>query len=221
MNIIRATFRQKCFPGSRLHSGPVNSLLRNSPRLLSTETDGTQVPNFSPDSLTQSPGVTYGILIGTIKNTLRSDVVNLLEGCDLSLEDVKTVYGQTFMPISILVKFHSPSAYEKAVKFITKNRLYRLDRAEPSQWFKTRDYGAKTLLLEGLPRMASRDDVERFLSDWDYVPYNTLMITRPGVAEPIKTAVVPVSSPIQAMNMFLAKNRSYMGNNQVLVRVLQ
>ncbi|CAM8959518.1 unnamed protein product [Rhodiola kirilowii] len=161
------------------------------------------------------------ILIGTIKNTLRSDVVNLLEGCDLSLEDVRTVYGQTFMPISILVKFHSPSAYEKAVKLITKNRLYRLDRADPSQWFKAKDYGAKTLLLEGLPRMASRDEVERFLSDWDYVPYNTLMITRPGVAEPIKTAVVPVSSPIQAMNMFLAKNRSYMGNNQVLVRVLQ
>uniref|UniRef100_A0A7N0UEP4 Uncharacterized protein n=1 Tax=Kalanchoe fedtschenkoi TaxID=63787 RepID=A0A7N0UEP4_KALFE len=214
MNTIRTALGQRGSPSINLHRGAFTSLF-------STEADGISVPKFSADSFTHGPGVFYGSLVGSIKNTLRSDVVNLLDGSDLTLEDVKTVYSPNFMPLSILVKFPSFKSYDKALKLITKNRLYRLDKADPSQWDRAKDYGGKTLLLEGIPRLAQLEEVERFLSGCEYDAASMIMFTRQAFPEPIKTAVVPVSSPTQATSIFLRKNRGYISNNQVLVRVLQ
>lgn len=43
-------------------------------------------------------GLVYGRLTGTTKYTLKTDIVNLLEGCNLSLEDVKVDYYRSYMP---------------------------------------------------------------------------------------------------------------------------
>lgn len=46
-------------------------------------------------------GLVYGKLYGNTRNTLKTDMVNLLEGCNLSLDDLKVEYSRIFKPISM------------------------------------------------------------------------------------------------------------------------
>lgn len=46
-------------------------------------------------------GPVYGKLLGIGKSTLKTDVVNFLEGCNLGLEDVKVDYNWGFIPIGM------------------------------------------------------------------------------------------------------------------------
>lgn len=46
-------------------------------------------------------GLVYGKLYGITRNTLKTDMVNLLEGCNLSLDDLKVEYSRIFKPISM------------------------------------------------------------------------------------------------------------------------
>lgn len=40
----------------------------------------------------------YGKVFGTTRHTLKSDIVNLLEGCNLTLEDVRGHYNGLYTP---------------------------------------------------------------------------------------------------------------------------
>ncbi|XP_070665205.1 uncharacterized protein [Malus domestica] len=50
----------------------------------------------------QPQGLVYGKLLGNSRNTLKNDVVNMLEGCNLRLEDVKVDYNQAFTSMGML-----------------------------------------------------------------------------------------------------------------------
>ena len=43
-------------------------------------------------------GLVYGKLFGITKHTTKSDIVNLLEGCEMSLDDIKVNYAKSFAP---------------------------------------------------------------------------------------------------------------------------
>uniref|UniRef100_A0A2N9F7M6 Uncharacterized protein n=1 Tax=Fagus sylvatica TaxID=28930 RepID=A0A2N9F7M6_FAGSY len=179
-------------------------LLRQSPRRFSTEAE--QPPQDSAvDSFLKTPD---------------TDIINMLEGCNLTMDDVKVDYNWSFTPNGMMVQFPSRFAYDKAVKAIgRKGRLYRLDRADRSQWDLIKPYSGKTVLLQGLPRTAIPEDVERFLTGCEYDSSSIEMFLRSTL--PDKWATVRFPSKTEAMNVFIKKNRGICHNNQILVRVLQ
>jgi hypothetical protein len=46
-------------------------------------------------------GLVYGKLLGVTRHTLKTDVVNMLEGCKLTLDDLKIDYNRSFMPMGM------------------------------------------------------------------------------------------------------------------------
>ena len=46
-------------------------------------------------------GLVYGRLSGITKHTLRTDILNLLEGCNLTLQDVKVDYNRSYFPVGM------------------------------------------------------------------------------------------------------------------------
>ncbi|XP_068317118.1 uncharacterized protein [Pyrus communis] len=106
----------------------------------------------------------YGKLLGISRYTLKIDVMNTLEGCNLSLEDVK--------------------------------------------WDNLTPHDAKTV------------SQERFLSGCEYDSSSLQIIFR-SFPEPSKFATVRFPSQTEAMNAFLAKNKGFCQNGQILIRVLQ
>ncbi|XP_022143979.1 uncharacterized protein LOC111013764 [Momordica charantia] len=205
------------------HGFPV--FFRESPTIRLFSTEAEQPPSEPPaDSFldTSKTGLVYGKLYGITRNTLKTDIVNLLEGCNLGLDDVKVDYNRSFTPTSMMMQFPSRQAYDNAIRVIgRKGRLYRLERADRSQWDLLSPYNGKTVLLQGLPRNAMQEDVERFLSGCNYDATSINMFFRASVPEPMRMATVLFPSPTQAMHAFLTKNRGFCLNNQILMRVLQ
>ncbi|XP_024955706.1 uncharacterized protein LOC102606880 isoform X2 [Citrus sinensis] len=192
-----------------IHSLP--SLLRQSPKHFSTETEAPPPPppnDASIDLFLQTPtkGVFYGKLLGISRQTLKSDIINLLEGCNLTPDDLKVNYTRNYMPFAMMMQFPSFSAYDNAFRLIgRKGRLYRLER----------------VLLQNVPRIAVAEDVERFLSGCEYEASSISFMLRQSLPDSIKWATVRFPSQTQAMDAFIRKNRGFCLNNQVSVRVLQ
>lgn len=46
-------------------------------------------------------GVVYGKLLGISRQTLKSDIINLLEGCNLTPDDLKVNYTRNYMPFAM------------------------------------------------------------------------------------------------------------------------
>ncbi|KAL6336326.1 hypothetical protein AAG906_014496 [Vitis piasezkii] len=190
-------------------------------RSFSTEAEAPQVSSSDPFLQPPSTGLVYGRLSGITKHTLRTDILNLLEGCNLTLQDVKVDYNRSYFPVGMMVQFPSRYAFDHAIKVINKKgRLYKLDRADRSQWDPLRTYDGKTVLLQGLPRNALPEDVERFLAGCEFNSSNIQLTTRQAFPDPIRMALVHFPSQSQAMNAFITKNRGFCLNNQILVRVL-
>ncbi|TYG37142.1 hypothetical protein ES288_D13G118300v1 [Gossypium darwinii] len=101
-------------------------------------------------------------------------------------------------------------------------RLYRLDRVDTSDWDIVMPYNGKTVVLQGLPRSAALEDVQRFLSgcEYDSSSIQTVTFTRPGFTNLVRLTTVQFPSHIQAMNACISKNRKICLNNQISVRVL-
>ncbi|XP_042945502.1 uncharacterized protein LOC122279172 isoform X2 [Carya illinoinensis] len=122
-------------------------LLREFPRWFSTEAE--QPPQDSAvDPFLQTPGtgLVYGRLIGVTRHTLKTDIVNLLEGCKLTLDDVKVDYNRSFSPVGMMVQFPSRNAFDQAIRVIgKKGRLYKLERADRSQWDLLIPFNGKAL----------------------------------------------------------------------------
>ncbi|XP_043698386.1 uncharacterized protein LOC122649084 isoform X2 [Telopea speciosissima] len=211
-----------------LHNGKPNQeglqvLLWETPRHFSSESEEPKKePSIDPFLQRSSSGITFGRLVGSPRNTIKTDIINLLEGCNLTPQDIKFEYNRAYSPTSVMVQFPSRAVFDSAIRSIgRKGRLYRLDKADRSQWDLLTAYDGKVALLQGLPRNALPEDVERFLSGCDFDASSLQMFVRPAFPDPIRLALVNFPSQTQAMHAALVKNRSFCLNNQVTVRVLQ
>ncbi|KAL8504582.1 hypothetical protein ACS0TY_015953 [Phlomoides rotata] len=168
----------------------------------------------------QFSGSVYGRLSIT-KHTTKSDVINLLEGSQLSPEKLKVEYNLAYIPLSMMVEFPSLSSYNTALKTISrKNRLYTLQRAEKADWEMVSPYDGKALILIGIPRNALPEDVERFLSGCQFDSSLLDMFFRTRNQATIRMARVHFRSQALAMHTFITKNRGFVLNNQINVEVL-
>ncbi|XP_030542516.1 uncharacterized protein LOC115749719 [Rhodamnia argentea] len=221
-NAIRSTFALRSSVATARGLPP---LLRDVPRPFSTEPEQPAQPeDSSADPFLRPPntGLVYAKLFGVSRHTLKTDIVNLLEGCNLTQDDVRFHYNRMFVPTGMMVQFPSRFEFDQAFKVIgKKGRLYRLERADRSQWDLLMNYGGKALLLQGIPFSATPNDVERFLSGCQYEASSIQMMVRPAFPDPIKMATVSFPSQIEATNAFITKNRGFCQNSQVLLRVLQ
>ncbi|XP_050382237.1 uncharacterized protein LOC126799150 [Argentina anserina] len=235
--LLRTPFRSTLAARPQNHHHLLPSLLRDPPRRFSTAAE--QPPqNPAPGQPPPSPDATvdqfvrtpnadaavYGKLIGITRNTLKTDIVNLLEGCNLTLDDVKVQYNTIFVPNGMMVQFRSQRAFENAIRVLRSRglaQMFRLERSDRQRWESVPCYDGKTVLIQGLPLISYAEDVERFLSGTSYQSSSIKIFLRQAQPEPIKAAVVLFPSPIQAMNAYITRNRGYIRNNQVLMRVLQ
>ncbi|KAK2984013.1 hypothetical protein RJ640_024227 [Escallonia rubra] len=166
-------------------------------------------------------GLFYGRLLGINTYTTKSDVVNMLEGCNLSVGDIKVEYNRAYAPASMLVQFPSKSEYDAAIRTLgRKGRLFKVETADRAQWDSVVPFDGKAVLLQGIPRNALPDDVERFLSGCQY-DSSFQLFARQAFPEPIRMAVVRFPSSTLATHAFITKNRGFCLNNQISVRVLQ
>ncbi|PKA61868.1 hypothetical protein AXF42_Ash008700 [Apostasia shenzhenica] len=173
-----------------------------------------------------SQGPVYGRLLGFGKNTLKTDIIHLFEGCNLSTSDVKFEYNNGFAPISLMLQFPSESFYEAATKLIIKKgRLYNLHKISSGQWDITESHDGKTVLLLGFQRSPTREELERFLSGFDYDGSSLRILSGrgpPGTVDSARTMVTfRASSALKASAFQIQKNRSLCINSPIFVRVLQ
>lgn len=199
-----------------------NSLLL--PRQFSTESQTeAQNQNEAVDSFIRKPSsdLCYGRLQGITKYTTRSDVCNLLDGCELTLDDIRVEYNRSFAPVQTFVQFPSRNAFEAGLRTTRRDRLHRLDLADRSAWDVVMPYEGKCILLQGMPRNALLEDVERFLSGCEYESSTLKMFLRAGNPDPIRMATVTFPSAALAMHACITKDRGFCLNNQISVRVLQ
>ncbi|XP_052174451.1 uncharacterized protein LOC127789568 isoform X2 [Diospyros lotus] len=222
MNLIRIATKSHRPIRFGHQSQGLSWVLRGSPKLFSTEAEqSTGDASADPFLATPSTGLVFGKLFGISKYTTKKDILNLLEGCNLSLDDLKVDYNRSYTPTGMLIQFPSRFAYDFAIRAIArKGRLYRLDKADQSRWDLVTPYNGKAVLLQGIPRDASQDDVERFLSGCAYDASTIQIFLKQAFPDPAKMAIVRFPSPTQAMHAFITKNRGFCLNNQILVRVL-
>ncbi|KAK0584274.1 hypothetical protein LWI29_010364 [Acer saccharum] len=227
MNLLRSAIQSNI---SLRAIKPINGLpflLRESPRRFSTETEQPPPPppppaddssSIDPFLQTQNDGLVYAKLYGCSKNTLNKDILNMLEGCKLTPDDVRVHYTRNFFPLAMLVQFPSRQAFYNAFKMLSKKGgLYKIEKVNRSVWESFLPYNGKTVLLQGIPVNALIDDVERFLAGCEYDSSSIQLLPRPSM----KIAMVRFPSQTLAMNAFLTKNRGFCLNSQISVRVLQ
>lgn len=202
-------------------------LLRDSPRHhFSTE---SQLPpesqhSSSPiDPFLQPPsGVVYGKLRGISVNTHKTDVLNLFDECKLTLDDIKADYTRNFQLMSMLVQFPSLSDFNAAFRTLNrKGRLFRLEKTDRREWDFMIPYNGRYVLLQGIPRNALVDDVERFLSGCNYDSSSLEMFSRAAQPDLIRMAKVRFPSQIEAMNAVIRKTGTFCLNSRIVVRPLQ
>ncbi|KAA8516493.1 hypothetical protein F0562_017001 [Nyssa sinensis] len=174
MSLLRNAFKSTSLIRVSHPNQGFSLLLRDSPRRFSTEAEQpTQDPPTDPFLQTPTTGLVYGRLFGITTHTTKSDILNLLEGCNLGLDDIKVDYNRSYAPTGMMIQFPSRNAYDAANRAIgRKGRLFRLERAgggfDRTSWDLIAPYNGKAVLLQGIPRNALVDDVERFLSGCQY-----------------------------------------------------
>ncbi|XAR50973.1 hypothetical protein NMG60_11005452 [Bertholletia excelsa] len=203
----------------------LSSLLRVSCRPFSAEAEGT-TQNSSTDQFLRTPkeGFVYGRLNGNSQYTTRTDIINLLEGCKIGLDDVKVDYNRSFTATGMVIRFPSQLEYLAALKVISRrNRMYRLDKIDRSQWDLVMPYDGKAVLLMGIPNNAVVEDVERFLSGCQCDMSSFQMFYRQimTLPDPIRMALVHFPSKAHAIHAFITKNKGFCLNSQILMRLLQ
>nr|XP_043609103.1 uncharacterized protein LOC122581017 isoform X2 [Erigeron canadensis] len=199
----------------------LQNTIKSSIRSIRTVNQNLGPRSLRPLSTQASPAstdVVYGKLFGITTNTLKTDVLSLLEESDLTADDLKVDYNQLFVPTGMLVQFPSRSAYDAAIRAVArKGRLYKLEMADRSKWNYVQPYGGKFVLLQGVPTNAYIEDIERFLSGCEYDPASIRVLSRLGT----KMAVVSFQSPTAAMTAMITKNRGFCVSNQISMHVLQ
>ncbi|KAM7264823.1 hypothetical protein ACFE04_002506 [Oxalis oulophora] len=219
MSLIGNAIKSKFATRALTSPNALPFLRRDLPKRFSTESEQRQQHDSTVDSFLQTPktGAVYGKLTGTAKYTLKSDIVNLLDGSNLTTDDVKVIYNQSFSPAAMMVQFPSLNAFDEAFKMINrKARIFRLERVDRSFWDQQISYNGRAVLLRGLQRSTLAEDVERFFSGWDYdsssIEFNNV---RPNSGQIGKMAMVRFPSSTQAMSAFIKKNRDFLLNTQI------
>ncbi|CAD6210693.1 unnamed protein product [Miscanthus lutarioriparius] len=213
-----------------------SSLLAVSPpvsaRLFSADASGEATATAAEsqdDSFLKASreGLAYGRFYSVIgggnrleKNMLKTDIIHHLDRCGLSLDDVKIDYNNRYDPLAALLRFSSKAMFTTANRQTSQNRVYRIDEISREVWDLKKPFDGKTVLLQGVPRNALPEDIERFLCGTNFEPPFESFI-RAGVPEPIRMVLVKFRTKTDAMNAFITKNRGFCLNNQVSMRVLQ
>ncbi|XP_062215992.1 uncharacterized protein LOC133916367 [Phragmites australis] len=205
-----------------------------SPRLFSADASGEAAAAAAADSQDDSflkasrEGLAYGRFYSVIaggnrlgKDMLKTDIIHYLDRCELSLDDVKVDYNRGYYPVGALLRFPSKASFTTAIRQTNQGRLYRLEEISRDQWDLNQSFDGKALLLQGVPRNALPEDIERFLCGTNFEPPPFESFLRPGVPEPIRMVLVKFGTKTDAMNAFITKNRGFCLNNPVSVRVLQ
>ncbi|KNA16571.1 hypothetical protein SOVF_087620 [Spinacia oleracea] len=208
----------------------LSPFLRDSLRHFSTGTEH-QVQPQPPQSSTQhapslqppSSGLVYGRLLGISSNTLKTDIINLFEGCKLTLDDIKVDYDRAYNPMAMLVQFSSMSHFGSAIRELTrKSRPFRLEKVVDHQkWDSVTPHNGRYVLFTGIPRNALLEDVERFLCGCNYEASSLDLFFTRTVDGPSRIAKVRFPSPIEAMNAVLKKNGSFCLNGRVAAQLIQ
>uniref|UniRef100_A0A0D9VSN6 Uncharacterized protein n=1 Tax=Leersia perrieri TaxID=77586 RepID=A0A0D9VSN6_9ORYZ len=210
-----------------------------APRLFSTEASGETAsagagagaaqgsqdkPLFKPSD----EGLAYGRFYSAIpggnrlpKSMLKTDIIHHLDKCELSLDDVKIDYNRGYFPVGALLRFSSVPLYNTAVKQTREGRQYRLEMVSREEFDLKQSFDGKAILLQGVPRNAQPEDIERFLCGTNVEPPPFESFLRPGVPDPIRVVLVKFRSRTDANNAFIAKNRGFCLNNPVSMRILQ
>ncbi|KAG2541622.1 uncharacterized protein LOC120690269 [Panicum virgatum] len=214
-------------------SSPLAASALGSARLFSADASGeaagagadSQSDPFLKES---SEGLAYGRFYSPTgvgnrleKNMLKTDIIHQLDRCELSLDDVKMDYNMGFTPLGALLRFPSKAVFTTAVRQTSQNRLYKMEAISRDEWDLKQSFDGKTVLLQGVPRNALPEDIERFLCGTNFEPPPFESFLRPGVPERIRVVLVKFRTKTDAMNAFITKNRSFCLNNQVSMRVLQ
>ncbi|KAJ8538341.1 hypothetical protein K7X08_014881 [Anisodus acutangulus] len=140
-----------------------------------------------------------------------------------------------------MIQFPSRNAYDASLRAgLRKSRLFRMERLIVSsgtlyhammEKLDTKCFEAKKynddcrhyqILLQGVPRNALADDVERFLAGCQYNASSIQMFARQQRAfdrPPARTVLVEFPSQALATHAFITKNRGFCLNNQVAVRL--
>ncbi|CAL9764020.1 unnamed protein product [Musa acuminata subsp. burmannicoides] len=191
-------------------------------RRLSTEGEKLQDASEDPFLRSSEEGLVFGKLTGTGRNALKTDVIHFFEGCNLSTTDIKVEYNKAYNPLGMLLQFSSRSSFDMAVRqTVRKGRLYKLEKVDRSHWDFTTSYDGKAVLLQGIPRNALQEDIERFLNGCNFDPSRFQTFVRQGFPDPIRVSLVHFPTRIDAMNAICWKNRSFCLNNPITMRVLQ
>ncbi|KAG5244020.1 Ribosomal protein S24e family protein [Salix suchowensis] len=257
--LLRKTINSNSTLQSLKPNNTLTLFLRQSTKHFSTETQPPPPP--SPPQVNNDPSpadpflqdsatsLTYARLHGVRKHTLKTDIINLFEGSNLTLDDIRVVHNSfNNNSYAAAIKFTSRRAYDNAQRALTRaGRVYNLEKTPPTVWDAAlrNSYDGKTVLLEGLPKNALDEDIERFLSGCEFVPSSIRTFvkypgpimsagrknpttseekTGPNTSEekrdPIRMATVLFSTRNEAMNALIKKNRGFCLNNQISVRVL-
>ncbi|XP_061348873.1 uncharacterized protein LOC133294233 [Gastrolobium bilobum] len=228
-SVIRGALRSKSSVCALQRSHGLPIYLEQLGRCFSTEAEHPPQNSTAPPQFfrTDNSGLTYARLTctpsGIRKYMLKTDIIHFLESCKLTLEDVKVDYNRSFFPVAMMLQFPSRNAYDKAIKeIVAKGRLYKLEMASRDQWDYVTPYDGKTILIQGIPRSAVFEDVERVLTGCEYDSSSVNIFLRPGAGtDAIKMATVRFPSRTQAMNAFITKNGTICQNSRILVQVLQ
>ncbi|MCD7467550.1 hypothetical protein HAX54_005050 [Datura stramonium] len=195
-------------------------------RQLSTQMDAPQQDNSS-DPFLQNPstGLVYGRISGIGRHTMKSDIISMLGTSKLSLDDIRFDYNLNYAPVAVMIQFPSRNAYDASLRTVVrKSGLFRMEKVDRQQWDTLPRYDGKTILLQGVPRNALAEDVERFLAGCQYDASSIQMFARPQRGfdrPPARTVLVEFPSQALATHAFIKKNRGFCLNNQVAVRLLQ
>lgn len=195
-------------------------------RQLSTQMEAPQQDNSS-DPFLQNPstGLVYGRISGIGRHTMKSDIISMLGTSKLSLDDVRFEYNMNYAPVAVMIQFPSRNAYDASLKVVVrKSGLFRMEKVDRQQWDTLPRYDGKTILLQGVPRNALAEDVERFLAGCQYDASSIQMFARQQRGfdrPPARTILVEFPSQALATHAFVTKNRGFCLNNQVAVRLLQ
>lgn len=200
--------------GARSFSSP-EAFSPLSSRLFSTDAPpGAEAGSQDGDSILKpsDEGFAYGkFYIATAggnrlgKNTLKIDIIHYLDKCELSPDDVKIDYHRGYYPMAALLKFPSKQSFGTALRQTTQGRMYRLEKVSREVWDHKPSLDGKAVLLQGVPRNAQADDIERFLSGTNYEPPPFESFIRPGIPEPIRVVLVRFRTKTDANNAFIAK----------------
>ncbi|CAK7342882.1 unnamed protein product [Dovyalis caffra] len=169
--LLRKTIKSNSTLQSFRPNNTLPLFLHQDTKHFSTETqpppqENNDTSSIDPFLQSSNTSLAYARFYGVRKHTMKTDIINLFEGSNLTHDNIRFIHNRSYIPFAA-------GAYDNAQKALTRaGRLYRMEKTEPHVWDAAlrNCYDGKTVLLEGLPPNALTDDIERFLSGLEFLP---------------------------------------------------